>query len=308
LFNQLFYFNLTRKYVTLVGALFDDIFIPRFIEGPSLTELVKVPITYAPKDKMMARVLEDPEIARKAGVVLPMISFERGAMNYDGSRKLSTLNRASIGLTNSPSSMNFQYVPVPYNIDFKVYVYTKSVEDESKIIEQILPFFTPDWTTTVKLIPEMNVTMDIPVILNKINYSDNYDDKYPQRRAIVSSIDLTVKGYFYGPIKTDPIIQFANMHFYTPMNIKDLKNAVGNSALQEYMNISPGQNSNGQPVYYWGGTSTNTGSIPANTIWANSDYGYVTTISSSTLAPVYYLLDANGNILSTSSGEFLIWE
>ena len=159
-------------------------------------------------------------------------------------------------------------MPVPYNIEFKVYIYSKSIEDNNKIIEQILPFFTPDWTTSVKLIPEMNVIIDIPIILNKISYNDDYDKAYPERRAVIWTLDLTLKGYFYGPIKKNTIIQFANVSFYTPKGT--LKDAVGNSFIDESIIIKPGLTINNQP------TSNVSQSIPYNEIFINSNYGYIT--------------------------------
>jgi hypothetical protein len=216
LFNQQFYFNLISKYVSLTGCLFDDIYITRYDKTNNHEELIKVPITYAPRDKMLARVLEDPSISRSTAIVLPIISFEMNGMKYDGDRKLHTVGRTSVAIDYYESGkLRYQYMPVPYNIDFKVYFYSKNIEDSNKIVEQVLPFFTPDWTTSVKLIPEMDIILDIPIILNNISYHDDFDKDYPERRAIIWELDLTLKGYFYGPIKKNPIIQLANVSFYT---------------------------------------------------------------------------------------------
>jgi len=265
MFNQTFYFDLTRKYVMLVGALFDDIFIQRTDAEGKEVEILKVPITYAPKDKMLARVMQDPGIARPTAVMpLPCMSFEIGQMKYDGARKLHTTGRTVVSNIVTPSSFPYQYNPVPYNIDFKAYVYAKNIEDGTKIIEQILPYFTPDWTTAVKMIPEMNILMDIPVVLHSVAYSDNYDQKFEQRRAIIWTLDLLVKGYFYGPIKEGPIIKFANTSFYIGG-----QEDIGLVPREETLIVSPGLTANGLP------TSNALASIPPREITANSDYGYI---------------------------------
>lgn len=275
-----FYFSLIRKYVILVGTLFNNIRITRTNSSGDVTSLLKVPITYAPKDKMLARVLQDPGIDRPTATApLPMISFEMGRMNYDGARKLPTTGRIAVKNASNADKFKYQYNPVPYNIDFKVYIYAKQTEDATKIVEQILPYFTPDWTTTVNLISEVEVTMDIPVILNNISYTDNYDGSYKDRRAIIWELDLTLKGYLYGPVKSGGIIKFVNVNFYTP-SVEDgkLSTAVGNSDIIEKITVQPGMYANGQPLNYYGQANSNLGTVAYNEIDIDDDYGFITMI------------------------------
>jgi len=310
LFGQTFYFSSIRKYVILVGTLFNDIRVVK--KDPTTNNeisLVRVPITYAPKDKMLARVFQDPTISRPSATFpLPMISFEMGKMKYDGSRKLHTIGKVTVQGNNSPSIFNYQYNPVPYNIDFKVYVYAKNVEDGTKIIEQILPFFTPDWTTRVNLIPEMNIIMDIPVILNNIEYSDNYDDKdMTKTRQIIWTLDLTVKGYMYGPVKQSGIIKFVDVNFFIP-DVPDgsLPDAIGNSAVQAKVTVQPGIDANtGAPINYYGKPNTNLNTIPYQEIESNNDYGYITQIydisAETTSTPVYVYLSTDDTYISVDT-------
>lgn len=270
MFGQTFYHSLIRKYVILVGTLFNDIHITRTDSTGNTTALLKVPITYGPKDKMLARVLQDPNIDRPSAVApLPMISFEMGPINYDKDRKLNTIHRVSVK-SDDPSKFKYQYNFVPYNINFKVFIYAKNAEDGTKIIEQILPFFTPDWTTSVKLISELDEYKDIPVILNKVSYEDTYDEDFKERRAIIWTMDLLVKGYLYGPIKKSGIIKFVNVNFYTP-SVPDgkLSDAVGNTAIAEKMTVQPGLTANGEP------TSNLDLTIPYSQIEADDNYGYI---------------------------------
>jgi len=276
MFGTPFYFNLIRKYVILVGTLFNNIRITKNDKNGTQISLIKVPVTYAPKDKMLARVIQDPGIDRQTATApLPLISFEMGKMEYDGSRKLPTINKVVVKDSSSPSKLKYQYNPVPYNINFQVYIYAKNAEDGTKIIEQILPYFTPDWTTTVNLIPEVEVTMDIPVILNNISYADTYDKEFQKRRAIIWTLDLTLKGYIYGPVRKSGIIKFVDTNFYIP-SVADgqLSTAVGNTAIAEHVTVQPGLTANGQP------TSNVNDTIAYSLINVDEDYGYITEIYS----------------------------
>lgn len=280
MFGTPFYFSLLRKYVILTGTLFNNIRITRTNSSGNQTSLLKVPITYAPKDKMLARVIQDTAIDRQTATIpLPAISFEMGRMAYDGTRKLNTIGKSSVKDATNASRFKYQYNPVPYNIEFKVYIYAKNAEDGTKIIEQILPYFTPDWTTTVNLIPEVEVTMDIPIILNNISYSDNYDGDFKERRAIIWTLDLELKGYLYGPVKKSGVIKFINTNFYIP-NVDDgkLPTAVGNTALIEKLTIQPGLTANGTPINYYGQPNTSLGTIAYTDIEVSDDFGFITQI------------------------------
>ena len=121
--------------------------------------------------------------------------------------------------------------------------------------------------------------MDIPIILNDISYSDNYDGQFQKRRAIIWTLDLTLKGYVYGPVKKGGIIKFVNTNFYIP-EVADGKiaDAVGNTPIAEKVTVQPGLNANGQPINYFGGPNSNTGTIPYNEIEVSDDYGFITQI------------------------------
>lgn len=274
MFGQNFYFSLIRKYVILVGTLVNDIVIIKTDKSGNQTGIIKVPVTYAPKDKMLARVLQDPDISRQTATpTLPLISFEMGQIRYDGTRKLNTVGK--IAVKKDSNNFKYQYNPVPYNFEFKVYIYVKNTEDGTKIIEQILPYFTPDWTTTVKLIPEVEEIKDIPVILNDVKYEDTYDKDFKERRAIIWTLDLTLKGYLYGPVKSAGIIKFINTTFYIPNGVPDgqLQNAVGNTSPSEKISIQPGLTVNGTP------TSNISLTIPYQEIEVSDDYGFIDIIT-----------------------------
>jgi len=265
-----FYFSSIRKYIILFGTLFNNIHISRTDKNGHITMIERVPITYGPKDKMLTRVVQDPNIDRQTATYpLPMMAFEMTGFDYDGSRKLQTVNRIAVVNPDHADQNKYQYVPVPYNIGFQLSILVKNAEDGNKIVEQILPYFTPDWTTSVHLIPEMNVNMDIPVVLNRVNLEDVYEGDFKERRSLVWTLDFTMKGYLYGPVKSKKIIKFSNTEFFVVKG--DMVANTTNPAVA-YIQIQPGLTANGQP------TSNSSFSIPVVNIVATDDFGYVTNI------------------------------
>jgi len=266
-----FYFSSIRKYIILFGTLFNGIYISRTDKNGNVTLVERVPITYGPKDKMLSRVVQDPNIDRPTATYpLPMMAFEMTGFDYDGSRKLQTINRIATVDPDDKSKNKYQYTPVPYNINFQLSILVKNAEDGNKIVEQILPYFTPDWTTTVHLIPEMNVTMDIPVVLNRVNLEDVYEGDFKERRSMVWNLDFTMKAYLYGPVKTSKVIKFSNTEFFV---VKGDIVANTSNPVVSYIQVQPGLTANGKP------TSNSSLSIPVANIVATDDFGYVTNIT-----------------------------
>jgi len=267
-----FYFSSIRKYVILFGTLFNNIKITRTNSTGKITSLIKIPIGYGPKDKMLTRVIQDPNIERQTAIQLPIMSFEITGFNYDGDRKRQTVHRIFKTDTSNPDKNKYQYSPVPYNINFSLSIYVKNAEDGTKIVEQILPYFTPDWTTTVNLIPEMDIKMDIPLILNRINTEDTYTGDFKDRRALIWNLDFTMKGYLFGPVKKSAIIKYIDVNLRIP-SVDDLTQAepIGDPAA--IIEIEPGLTANGEP------TSNASLSIPVPQIKASDNYGFVIDIT-----------------------------
>ena len=271
MFGQQFYFQTIRKYVSLFGTLFDDIIIDRNDASGDLTAVIKVPITYAPKEKMLARTQQDPNIDRPtATITMPFMAFEMTDVRYDGNRKLKTIGRSANLLANTPGQLQYQYNPVPYNFGFRLYILVKNAEDGTKIVEQILPYFTPDFTVTLELIPQMNETKDIPVILNSISQEDTYTGNFTERQALIWTIDFTLKGYLYGPVNNQSVIKFVDVNYYVP-EVPDgmLNTAVGNTTALSQTIDQPGLLANGQP------TTNAAASIPVSQIQVTDNYGVV---------------------------------
>lgn len=252
------------------GTIFNDITVPRFDANGAFQELVHVPISYAPKERVEAREIDDPIISKQSAVSpLPRISFEQGPMQFDADRMLNPSQTIAILQDTMTHNYKHQFEAVPYNFNFTLWVYTKTVEDGNKIIEQILPWFRPELPLKVQLIPEMNVTFNIPVNLNSVTLSDTYEGDFKgDRRAIIWTLDFTMKGYVFGPITQDKIIKFANVNFYAP-TVVSLISAVANTPAIDRVTSQPGLTANGQP------TSNIALTVPYQQIEATDPYGYI---------------------------------
>lgn len=265
-----FYFSTIRKMVIYFGNCFNDLHITREDSSGNTVQIIRVPLTYAPKDKILARFPADPTIDRPSAITLPRMSFEMSSFTYDPDRKLITVGKTVRKDETNAGKLRRQYNPVPYNIGFRLYIYVKNAEDGTKIVEQILPHFTPEWTATINLIPEMEVDKDIPIILNNVSMEDTYAGAYTERRHIIWTLDFTVKTFFYGPIVSKPIIKIANTNFYVHS---------GNTSAPETteylgrMTVTPGLTANGTP--------TSNGQLSVNTslIEVDDDFGFVVDVT-----------------------------
>lgn len=198
--NKHYYNRTIRKVVVAFGTLFNDIDVIRYTkDGVTPKEKFKVPLNYGPKEKYLQVVTSDPTLTKTVSSVIPRISFELNGMSYDSSRKQqSTLQNFS---TNDAGKLNTQYLPVPYDFNFSLSIYVRNIEDGTQILEQILPFFTPDFTVTVDFIPNMDQKYNMPVLLNSVNTTIDYEGDLFTTRLIVWDLEFTVKGYLWPAVK-----------------------------------------------------------------------------------------------------------
>jgi len=199
MFGTYFYHQTSRKMVVAFGSLFNNIEVRRTDSSDAVTEIIKIPLSYGPKDKMLVRISQDPSLNPKVALTVPRMGFELTSMTYDGARKLNTMGR---NVKKGTTGLKKQYNPVPYNWDFSLYVFVKNAEDGTQILEQILPFFTPDFTVTMTLISGMTVKMDIPLVLNSVSSEDSYEGDFATRRSIIWTLSFVMKGFLY-PSVTD---------------------------------------------------------------------------------------------------------
>lgn len=271
MFQDTFYHGTLRKYVTLFGTLFNDIYVNRTDAATGTINTVKVPLAYGPKDKALARLLAAPNLDTPSAQATPRMGFEITTMSYSPTRKLPSIGRNRRVDPNDPAKMYYNYNPVPYDISFSLYITSKFQDDGAQIVEQILPYFTPERTTTVNLIPEMNYIVDIPLTLINVTPSDTYEGGFEERRAITWTLDFLMKCYFYGPVKDSKVITLTTTSFFDASDFDTVEAAVGLATPPDIISISPGLDANGNP------TSNASIAIDRNLVPANSNYGYITT-------------------------------
>ena len=212
MYGNHFYNETTRRYVAVFGTMFNDIKITRKDELLAKNKTMKVPINYAPMEKVLARVGQNLKNNAPA-ITLPRMSFEMTGMTYAPDRKLTSTTKLS-KVTESGGTMSTRYAPSPYDIEFQLNIMTKYNEDGTKIIEQILPFFKPDCTVSVKLLDELDTYFDIPIVLNSVSQEDTYEGDFESRRALIWTLNFTMKGYFFGPAVTRKQITFIDADIY----------------------------------------------------------------------------------------------
>lgn len=205
--DQRFYWGTIRKSIIAFGNMFNSITIERRDADGNIVQVLKVPISYASKQKALARIQQRPNVDdMNVQVIVPRMSFEMTTLTYDFNRKISPLqqNRA---LNATASTLDAQYAPTPYNINVELYVYAKNQDDGLQIIEQILPYFNPDYNLTVKSIPQLGIKNDLPILLDSVSFEDTYEGGFEDQRTIVWTLSFTMKLNFYGPINKQGIIR-----------------------------------------------------------------------------------------------------
>lgn len=210
-----FYNQTTRKYVALFGNLFNQLTIERTTNDGSVTQKMIVPLSYAPFQKVLARITQDRDLlnSRRPAITLPRMSFEITSMQYDPARKLASTRRlVKENKAETNGGRNFVYNSVPYNIDFSLYIMTRYSEDAVKIMEQIVPFFTPDWTVTARMIDDLE-PVDIPIILNSVTTEELYEGDFIERQTVLYTLTFTLKGWYFGPEKLRKVIKFVDARF-----------------------------------------------------------------------------------------------
>ena len=205
--DQRFYWGTTRKAIVAFGNMFNSITIDRKDADGNSVETLKIPLAYVPKQKFLARIQQQPSLDdRSMQVVLPRMSFEMISLNYDFNRKISPLqqNRA---INSTSNTLDTQYAPTPYNIQVALYIYAKNQDDGLQIVEQILPYFNPDYNLTMKTIPQMGIKNDLPILLEGISFEDTYEGDFSDRRSIIWTLNFTMKLNYYGPVNRQGVIK-----------------------------------------------------------------------------------------------------
>jgi len=209
------YNKIIRKCVIGFGTLFNNIECRKENKDGSIYSRMKVPLAYGPRQKFLARLEQQADLNQKVAITVPRLSFEMTGISYDSSRKLAPTTLTLKADTNN--AVKKQFTPVPYNIDFELNVISKTNDESLEIMEQILPVFQPSFQMTIKLVDDMNDFRDVPIILNSVSYSDDYEGTFDDRKITLITMQFTVKAYIFGPVGTAAPIKKAKADIYTTM-------------------------------------------------------------------------------------------
>ena len=253
--NAHFYNRTIRKIVVAFGTMFNDIHTVRYNKAGTIEyEKFKVPLNYGAKEKYLVRLASDPTLTKSIATTVPRMSFEMTGMSYDVSRKLPSTLRNFAAETST--TVKTQFVPVPYDFSFSLSIYVRNTEDGTQILEQILPFFTPDFNVTINFIPSMGKKYDMPVILNSVNTTTEYEGDLMSTRLIIWDLEFTAKGYIWPPVLSGDVIRQANSSIYVETRTKDAQkvyvnyaNGVGYFATNETVRVS-NKNIHGEVLYF----------------------------------------------------------
>lgn len=238
MFGQHFYNETTRRYVAVFGTLFNDIRIERRDGDGNVASRMKVPVNYAPMQKLLARLEQDPDLDAPA-MTLPRISFEITGMTYSPERNLGRTLKYTKGSATDDNGLATRYTPAPYDIEFELSIMTKYNEDATRILEQIIPYFKPDITPSVKLIDDLDLYLDIPIVLNSVSTEDTYDGDFQTRRALIYTLNFTLRGWYFGPNQSRKIIKFAKANITMPLD---------GDTPDEVVKVQPGLTANNEPT------------------------------------------------------------
>ena len=217
MFGTYFYNESMRRMTIGFGQIFNNIQIKRKDDTGKVIQTIRVPLAYGPKEKFLVRLDQQSSLNnREFAITLPRMGFEISNITYDPTRKLTRIQKFKQVKSNKDGKvLDFNYTPVPYNISYNLFSFTASAEAGLQIIEQILPFFQPDFTVTINAIPDLNIKRDIPIILNSVNYEDTYSGDFTTRRAVIYTLNFTAKTYLFGPSTSQKVIKTVQTDQYS---------------------------------------------------------------------------------------------
>jgi len=244
MFGSHFYHATVRKSVAVFGTMFNNIRVARKKGDGSLINQIKVPLAYGPKQKFLSRL--DTETGQDASIAikLPRMSFEITGIELDTSKKLS--KRAQIiepGTTGTTTQRNSIKQFAPYDINMQLNIMAKNQDDGLQILEQILPYFQPEYTVSIKPVDDFtSFKQDVPIILNSVSFDDQYEGDYNSRRVLIYTLDFTMKMSFYGPATTSKVIREVNIDFSqsagSTNNISEMDISIGNDDTESSFTVT----------------------------------------------------------------------
>jgi len=235
-----FYHEILRKTVIAFGTLFNEIHIQKEDSSGKTISDLKVPLAYGPRSKFLAKLQQQQELSKATAITLPRMSFEMSSITYDPSRKTSVTK--TFKAVDNKDRVKKVFLPVPYNVGFELNIMTKLNDDALQIVEQILPFFQPSFNITVDLIDSIGEKRDMPVVLENISFTDEYEGDFSARRVLTYTINFSLKTYLFGPIadSTNGLIRKVQVDYYSDTDIQTAKREMRYTAEPDPITAEPG--------------------------------------------------------------------
>jgi len=212
MFGTTFYHGTTRKLIVAFGSVFNNIHVQRMEADGTLIKDIQVPLAYESRKKYLARLIQDSKKNRQ----VPRMGFIMTAMEADYSRSVNQMNEYKFNQAANPNKATIMYTPIPYNYTFSLDVYVDYMDDGLQIIEQILPYFQPDFNVVIEEIPALELKRDIPIELTGLNLSDEFEGDFSEQRIVNWSLDFIVKGWLYPPIREQEIVESVEVSYTLP--------------------------------------------------------------------------------------------
>ena len=200
------------------GTLFNNVDVKKIKSDGTVLSQFRVPISYGPKQKFLDRLAEEPNLSdrNRSAITLPRMAFELTGFEYDAQRQQNKLIRSIKNQYEADGKRGFQYAPAPYNLNITLSILAKNMNEALQIVEQIIPYFQPEYTVTMKMVDGIPDNRDVPVVLNGVSFSDEYEGSFEDRRIIEYTLDFQMKTYFFGPIYTGRMIKNVIERTYIP--------------------------------------------------------------------------------------------
>ena len=211
------------------SSLFTDLHVYRMNDAGAVVQKIAVPVAQGSKQAWVTRLAADPELNKPVSVTLPRIGLTIAGFSYDGTRKLQRTIRRGERAQDRPDVLRAAFVPAPWNINYTMSVISNHIDDANQIMEQVLPFFSPELTLTVRVVPEMDVTHDVPIVLTGTTYDDNYEAGFGDQRLVTWDLSFTMRAYLYGPVGDVGVIRKVTLDYYSDLSA----NAAGERATIE---------------------------------------------------------------------------
>lgn len=213
MFGTHFYHATMRKSVAVFGTLFNDISVIRKKTDGTVLNQIRVPLAYGPKQKFLARLDQETGFDAPMGIKLPRMAFEMTSLELDTNIKGNKMNKIVEDHASDVTKKKTISHYTSYNIGMQLNILTKNQDDGLQIVEQILPYFQPEYTVTITPVDSFTHKQDVPVVLTGVSIDDNYEGDFTERRVLTYTLDFTMKMKFYGPTADQNMIRSIELDF-----------------------------------------------------------------------------------------------